>query len=235
MATMPPLRRLERAATTTAPLGAKVMARSSWTGGLSFSLPTQVAPRAAARAAVGFAAGADVDFAVPGLEDGDGEAGGAAEAEEADAFAGLDAGDAEAAEADDARAEERGDVDVVETGGEGIDEVGAGQGVFGIAAIDGVAGKDGVVAEVFFAAAAEGASAVGAADPGDADARADWKVGGCALDDFADDLVAGDEAWVERGQVAFDDVEVGAADSAGEDAEEDVAGGERRTGHLHNA
>ena len=50
--------------------------------------------------------------------------------------------------------------------------------------------------------------------------------GGCAFDDFADDLVAEDEGLVDEGEVAFEDVEVGAADSAGEDAEEDVAWGE---------
>ena len=64
--------------------------------------------------AVRFAAGDDVDLAIPGLQDGDGERGGAAEAEEADAVAGLDLGDAQAAEADDAGAEQRGEVDGVE-------------------------------------------------------------------------------------------------------------------------
>src|SRR5437016_12527561 len=49
MATTPPFLRLARAATTMSPLGAKVTARSSATGGLSFSFPTQVAPREAAK------------------------------------------------------------------------------------------------------------------------------------------------------------------------------------------
>src|SRR5271156_8903 len=44
MATTPPLRRLASALTTTSPLGAKVTARSSSTGGFSFSFPTHVAP-----------------------------------------------------------------------------------------------------------------------------------------------------------------------------------------------
>ena len=174
--------------------------------------------------AVRLAAGDDVDLAVPGLENADGERGGAAEAEEADALAGLDAGDAQAAEADDAGAEQRRGVDGVEAGGQRVGEVGAGEGVLGVAAVDGVAGEDGVVAEVLHAVAAEPAVAVDAADPGDADARAERKLGGGAVDDFADDLMAGDDARVERRKVALDDVEVGAADAAGEDAEEDVAG-----------
>jgi hypothetical protein len=51
-------------------------------------------------------------------------------------------------------------------------------------------------------------------------------VGGGAFDDFAYDLVAEDKWLLEKREIAFDDVEVGAADSAGQDAEEDVALGE---------
>jgi hypothetical protein len=47
---------------------------------------------------------------------------------------------------------------------------------------DGVAGEDGVVAEVFFVAKTEGTGAVGAADPGDADACACWELRGYAFD-----------------------------------------------------
>ena len=35
--------------------------------------------------------------------------------------------------------------------------------------------------------------------------------------------MAGDHSLVQRGEFAFDDMEVGAADSAGKDAEEDLA------------
>lgn len=178
--------------------------------------------------AVVFAAGGDEDVAVPVAEDFDGLRGGGTEAEEADSLAGLGAGYAQAAEADDAGAEERGDVGVVEAGGQGEDEVGADEGVLGVAAVDGVAGEGGVVAEVFFVAETEGAGAVGSADPGDADA------GACvsAFDDLAYDLVAEDEGFLDEGEVAFEDVEVGAADSAGEDSEEDVVRGERRSGDV---
>ena len=109
------------------------------------------------------------------------ERGGGSEAEEADAFAGLGSGYAEAAEADDAGAEQWGDVGVVERGREGVDEVRAGEGVLGVASVDGVAGEGGVVAEIFFVAEAEGAGAVGAADPGDANAGAERGVRGWRL------------------------------------------------------
>ena len=181
--------------------------------------------------AVLLAAGGDVDLAVPVAENFDGERGGGSEAEEADALAGLGAGDAEAAKADDSGAEERGDLGVVECGGERVDEVGAGGDVLGVASVDGVAGEGGVVAEVLFVAEAEGAVSVGSGDPGDSDASALGEFVGCsfyglAFDDLAYDLVAEDEVVAEGREVAFVDVEVGAADSAGEDAKDDVAGRE---------
>jgi hypothetical protein len=46
---------------------------------------------------------------------------------------------------------------------------------------------------------------------------------GGSVYDLADDLVADDEGVTKRRQISLEDVEVGAADSAGEDLEEDVA------------
>ncbi|MGB6686232.1 MAG: hypothetical protein WBE76_00145 [Terracidiphilus sp.] len=48
MATTPPLRKVDRAWTTTLPLGANVIARSNSVGGIASSFPTQVASRASA-------------------------------------------------------------------------------------------------------------------------------------------------------------------------------------------
>ncbi len=221
---MPPLRRAESALTTTLPEGAKVMARSSSTGGFASSSPTHAAPSDCGGLAVRLAAGDDVDLAIPRVQDANGERGGAAEAVEADTLAALDSGDAQAAEADDAGAEQRGGDDGVEAGGERIGEIGADGGELGVAAVDRVAGEDGVVAEVLHAVTAEPAIAVNAADPGDAGARADGQVCGCAFNDFADDLMAGDDARVEGRKIALDDVEIGAADAAGDDFEENFAG-----------
>ena len=177
--------------------------------------------------AVVFAAGGDEDLAVPVTEDLNGLACGGSEAEETDALAWLGARYAKAAETDDSGAEKWGDVGVVEGFGERVNEVGAGESVLGVASVDGVAGKGGAVAEVFFVAATEGAGAVGAADPGDADASAGGEIESFAFEDLADDLVAEDERLVDEREVAFEDMEVGAADSAGGDAEESVAFAER--------
>jgi hypothetical protein len=182
--------------------------------------------------AVVFAAGGDEYATFPVAEDFDGLRGGGSEAEESDALARLGAGDAEAAEADDAGAEERGDVGVTGFGGQREDEVSADEGVFGVATVDGVAGEGGIVAEVFFVAETEGTGAVGAADPGNAYAGVCGEFGGGAFYYFADDLVAEDEGMVDEGDVAFVDVEVGAADSAGEDAEEGAAFGDGGDGDV---
>ena len=45
-----------------------------------------------------------------------------------------------------------------------------------------------------------------------------------SCDYFADDLVAGDDSRIARRELAFYDVQVGAADSAGENAEQNVSG-----------
>ncbi len=232
MATTPPLRRLERAAEDDGTAGGEGDGAVELDGRLVVFGAGPDCAEGFGLLAVIFAAGGDEDLAVPVAEDLDGLRGGGSEAEEADALAGLGARDAKTAEADDAGAEERGDVGVVECGWEGIGEVGADEGVFGVAAVDGVAGEDGVVAEVFFVAEAEGTGAVGTADPGDADAGACRKFRCCAFDDLAYDLMAEDQRFLDERQVAFEDVKVGAADSAGEDAEEGVALGDGGDGDV---
>jgi len=179
--------------------------------------------------AMGFTPGDDVDLAFPGLQYGNREAGGTAKAEESNALGGFNAGDPEATETDDPSAEQRRDVDVVQSGGQWIDEVGAGERIFGITAVDGISGENRVVTQIFFAVKAISTIAVDSAHPRDSDSGSARQIRSRAGDDFANDLMAGNEPWVERGQIAFDDVKVGAADSTGYDAEQDVAGLQRGT------
>jgi hypothetical protein len=104
---------------------------------------------------------------------------------------------------------------VVEPIGEEKSEVGAHKDVFGEAAVGGVAGEDWIVAEVLFGATTEGAGTVGATDPGDADPHTDGAFRSGTLDDLADNLVTGNERLVDERKIAFEDVEVSAADPAG--------------------
>ena len=118
-----------------------------------------------------FAPGHDIDFAFPGLQNRQGETGGAAETEESDAFALIHVGDAQTAESDDAGAQQRSNVDVIEAGRQWNREISPNRGVFGVTAIDGVAGESGPIAEIFHAVTAIPAPAVHTTHPGNADTR----------------------------------------------------------------
>ena len=67
------------------------------------------------------------------------------------------------------------------------------RGILGIAAINGVSSKDRRVAEIFQAAATVGTISIDAANPGDADARAERQLRSSSLDDIPDNLVSWDE------------------------------------------
>ena len=108
-----------------------------------------------------------------------------------------------------------------------LPDVGHGQDdVFGEGAVAVDADAEGVGAEM--AAAGEAVAAASADDVAfAADELADGDVGdvGADVDDFADELVADDEALADGGAgpgVPVVDVEVGAADAGGEDADFDV-------------
>jgi hypothetical protein len=137
---------------------------------------------------------------------------GGAEAEQADTVATFDAGDAQAAEADDAGAEQGRGFEIVERGRERVDEIGSCDGVLGVATRNRVAGEGGRVAQILGAAGAVRAGAVDAAEPTYSHAEAAFEI---TRDNFANDLVAGRNLVVQRRELAFDDVEVGAADAAG--------------------
>ena len=58
------------------------------------------------------------------------------------------------------------------------------------------------------------------------------KLSGRSVDDLADDLMAGDQRAAERGEFAFDDVQVGPADPARADAQQHVPRLDPRLGNI---
>ncbi len=148
---------------------------------------------------------------------------GGAEAIDAQAFA--VAGFDQAAIADQPGAKQRRGFGVAIDIGDGQAEALVGDGVLGVTAVDGVAGKLGIVAEIFLAILAIRTSAAGPAQPGDADAVADFKLNDAIapLRHFADDLMAEDERQFGLRQFAVDNVQIGAADGAGVDADQELA------------
>src|SRR5579875_919291 len=116
--------------------------------------------------------------------------GGGAEAEQSDAVARLDLSHAQAAEPDNPGTKERREFGGWRLLGKGDEKIRARHRVFGITAVHRIAGEGGVVAEIFAAFAAQRAGAVGAAQPGDADAhpRSNALSAGTELLHTADDL-----------------------------------------------
>src|SRR5262249_41240646 len=96
----------------------------------------------------------------------------------------------------------------------------------GIAAVARVAGKERSIAQILSAAAAIRADAAGRAEPRDPDALAYCQScharphGG----DASDDLVAGHDRKLRAWQLAVDHVQIGPADTAGRDLNENFAG-----------
>ena len=72
---------------------------------------------------MGFASGDNIDFAFPGLQNGNRQAGRAAKAKKSDPLARFNAGNAQAAKADDAGAQQGSDVHVIQTIRQGKGEI----------------------------------------------------------------------------------------------------------------
>ena len=98
--------------------------------------------------------------------------------------------------------------------------------IFGIAAVDVVAGEARLGAEILAAPAAKGALAAGPAEPGHPDARAGRKRRHLrpGFDHRADDLVARDQRQLGVRELAVEDVEIGTADPARVHANEHLVG-----------
>jgi len=114
-----------------------------------------------------------VDFAIPGLENGDCESGGASETEEPDSITRLDTCHAQTSETDYSRTEERRDVHWIEPLWQGVGEVFAHESKLCVPAIDGVSGECRMIAKIFHLMFAEPAIAIDATHPRDTDALSD--------------------------------------------------------------
>ena len=169
---------------------------------------------------------ADVHAAPPVHGDLDREARRGAEAEQPEATSRLDPADPERAVADHAAAQERRGGEVVDRRGQPHDHVGPGRRVLGVAAVAIPAGEGRGRAEVLAALPAPRARSVGAGEPRDprpvADAPA--RGSGAELLDVAHDLVPGNHGQASRREIALGQLQVGATDAAGGDAQQQLSG-----------
>jgi hypothetical protein len=136
--------------------------------------------------------------------------------------------------ADQPGAEQRRRLQIAVALGQGEAVVRLRLGIFGIAAIGLVAGEGRCVAKVLAAGAAIGTNPASASEPGDADALAGREAGDAVpqLLDRTDDFVSRHDRQLRVGQLAVDDVQVGAADAAGAHLHDDLAGSGSRPGHF---
>jgi hypothetical protein len=103
------------------------------------------------------------------------------------------------------------------------DEIGSSQGILRVSAGHGVPGKSWGVTKIFQVALTVPAAPVGASKPRDTNARTERKAGGGTFRDFAHNLVTGDHLGQFWWQLAFHDVQVGAANPTGSHSQQDLA------------
>src|SRR6266567_104934 len=121
------------------------------------------------------------------------------------------------APADQAGAQQRRDGNVVAVFAERESVAGVGNGMRGEAAVAGVSGEEGMVAEIFVALLAEAAHAAGISKPGDSDPVADPMRCDVAADKInaADNLVARNNRIFDGGKLGVDHMQIGPADPTG--------------------
>ena len=134
------------------------------------------------------------------------------------------AGQTQRAVADQPGAEKRRGLQIGESVRDREAEAMVGHSELGEAAVDVVTREARVVAEVLAAAGAVAALTVRPAQPGNADAVANGEAlsAGPEPDHNPGDLVPQNERQLGLGQIAVDDVQVGAADAAGVDLDQDL-------------
>ena len=224
--TQPPFADAVSAAGTSSPAAANTMAASSSSGGRSSEPPAHSAPSSQReRLAVGVSGSSEREDAPPfGQRELADDVRGGTEAVQPDAL--RSTGQRVRAVADQPCAEQGCGLHVRVAVRDGKAVTLVGDGLLREATVDVVAGEARLVAEVLAAADAEAAPTAGPGEPGDADPLA--LVEAChALSegvDGADDLMPEDERQLRPLELAVDDVEVRAADTAGTDVEADGTG-----------
>jgi hypothetical protein len=228
--TRPPGATARSAAGTSAPTGAKMIAASSGAGAAAVESPAQAAPRPLAKSR-------------PRVSPGRGERehlGAAMDRElRHDVRRRAEAVEAEPprrprlhqrAVADEAGAEQRRRLLIGKGRRNGETVALVGDRVGGIAAVARIAGEAGSLAEILAARNAEAAGAARPSEPRHADARAERELLGAraARRDRADDLVAEHERQLRMRELAVIDVQIGAADAAGVNGDQDLALPRRR-------
>ncbi len=231
--TRPPLRTAASALGTSAPTGANRMAASSGSGGVSSDPPAHSAPDRAGERLTGDVAGPGESEHAPPLPAADLGNDVRRSAEAIDADGPPVPGHFERAPADEAGAKQRRGPNRVEVIGQREDKRRLGDRMGGVAAVAGITGEERMIAKVLAPASAIGAGPIGMAEPGHTDPRAKLEVDAFARRlDAADNLVPRHDRQLGIGQLAVNDMQVGAAYAAGFDPNPNLPRSGRRIGPL---
>ncbi len=243
--TTPPGATARSASGTSVPSGAKMTAASSGSGGGSSEPPAHAAPSLQREGLGGQVAGAGEGEHAPALPAGDLGEDVRSGAEPVKAEGARVPAEAQGAKADQPGAQQGGGLLVGAAGREVEAEALVGHGVLGHAAVEVAPGEERAGAEVLAPGAAVGALAAGPPEPGHPDtppdrrralalgARARLRGARTAPLDGPDDLVPEDARRGGDGHLAVEQVQVGAADPAGVDPQQQLPGRRLGDGTLH--
>src|SRR5215471_17211715 len=146
----------------------------------------------------------------------------------------IQIGETQSAIADDTGAQQRRRLNVLETVRQAIDKSGGRNGVFRVTAVDGPAGELRRVAEILATPATEFADAAGAMQPGYPDSIANRESLRLFSQRFdaSHDLMTGNDGREPGLQLAFDHMEIGAANSTGRHAHQQLVSAGSRVGDV---
>jgi hypothetical protein len=146
-----------------------------------------------------------------------------AKSEKPNALATLHVGHPQAAESDNAGAQQGRGMQIVESSRQRVDKVVASESVLRITTGNCVTSKYWRIAKILETFLAIRARPISSAQPRDTHARTKRELIRSAIDYLAHDLMSGYESDLLWRQLAFNDVQVGAADSASTDAKQYVS------------
>ncbi len=171
-----------------------------------------------------FASSHNIDFTVPGLQNGNRQARGASKTKKSNPLSPLHARNPQAAKANDARTQQGRDMHVIQTSGQRKSEICARKGILGVASVHRVSRKCRAITQIFHAVMAVPAITIDAAHPRNTGSRSHRQLCCRTFDYLSHDLMTRNELRSKRRQIFFYDVQVSPTHSACDDPKQKMPG-----------
>ena len=131
----------------------------------------------------------------------------------------------QAAKSNNARAQERRSIKRIECRGQRKNKIRASRGKLRVPAIHAISSERRRIAEILEIVPAIPARAVRAANPRHTNVRPNRECAGSSANNFSDDLMPRNQRRAQRGQLAFDNMQISPANSAGQHPQENLSRG----------